>query len=58
MDEEKNVVVYRVPAHNDIDGAHFYHDFKMVKCLLIRIIEPFSSYLPWVLSFSSLVTKV
>lgn len=38
VDEEKNVVVYRVPAHNDINGAHFYHDFKM-RVTVTRIIS-------------------
>ena len=30
VDEEKNIEIFRVPAHNDVDGADFYHDFKMV----------------------------
>ena len=31
VDEKQNVEVFRVPAHNDVDGADFYHDFKMVR---------------------------
>ena len=30
IDEQGNVEVFRVPAHNDVNGADFYHDFKMV----------------------------
>ena len=30
VDEQRNVEVFRVPAHNDVEGADFYHDFKMV----------------------------
>ncbi|XP_044177626.1 uncharacterized protein LOC114976055 [Acropora millepora] len=29
IDEDQDVEVFRVPAHNDVDGADFYHDFKM-----------------------------
>ena len=30
VDENRGVVIFRVPAHNDVDAADFYHDFKMV----------------------------
>ena len=30
IDEDQDAEVFRVPAHNDVDGADFYHDFKMV----------------------------
>ena len=30
VDEKNDVEVFRVPAHNDVEGADFYHDFKMV----------------------------
>lgn len=30
VDEKENVEVFRVPAHNDVEGADFYHDFNMV----------------------------
>ncbi|KAL9963203.1 hypothetical protein ACROYT_G032381 [Oculina patagonica] len=29
VDEEQDVEVYRVPAHNNVTAADFYHDFKM-----------------------------
>lgn len=29
IDEDQDAEVFRVPAHNDVDGADFYHDFKM-----------------------------
>lgn len=29
IDEDQDVEVFRVPAHNDVDGADFYQDFKM-----------------------------
>lgn len=28
VDEKQNSEIFRVPAHNDVDGADFYHDFK------------------------------
>ena len=31
VDEKQGVEVFRVPAHNDVDAADFYHDFKMVR---------------------------
>lgn len=36
VDEEKEVEVFRVPAHNNVQGAEFYHDFKKVsfECLI------------------------
>ena len=34
VDEENDVEVFRVPAHNDVEGADFYHDFKMVSALV------------------------
>lgn len=30
VDEKQNWKIFRVPAHNDVDGADFYHDFKKV----------------------------
>lgn len=30
IDEQQDFEVFQVPAHNDVDGADFYHDFKMV----------------------------
>jgi len=33
IDENRGVEIFRVPAHNDVDAADFYHDFKMV-CLV------------------------
>lgn len=30
VDEKRDVEVFRVPAHNNVEGADFYHDFKMV----------------------------
>ena len=30
VDEQKQAAVFRVPSHNDVNGADFYHDFKMV----------------------------
>lgn len=29
IDETQDVEVFRVPAHNDVEGADFYHDFKL-----------------------------
>lgn len=31
IDEEQDVEVFRVPAHNNFEGADFYHDFKKVR---------------------------
>lgn len=28
VDEKQDFEIFRVPGHNDIDGADFYHDFK------------------------------
>ena len=30
VDENGDEAVFRVPGHNNIDGANVYHDFKMV----------------------------
>jgi len=30
VNEKGDTAVFRVPSHNNIDGADFYHDFKMV----------------------------
>ena len=30
IDEQRNVVVFRVPAHSDVVGADFYNNFQMV----------------------------
>ena len=35
IDEDQDVEVFRVPAHNDVDGADFYQDFKMVSLFWI-----------------------
>lgn len=45
VDEEQEVEVFRVPAHNNVEGADFYHDFKKVN---------FDGYIQ---SFSSCVVK-
>lgn len=29
IDEQRNVAVFRVPAHNDVLGADFYNDLRM-----------------------------
>ena len=31
VDEKQDFEIFRVPGHNDVDGADFYHDFKMVR---------------------------
>lgn len=31
IDEEQDFEVFRVPAHNNFEGADFYHDFKKVR---------------------------
>ena len=31
VDEKQDFAIFRVPAHNDVDGADFFHDFKMVR---------------------------
>lgn len=36
IDEDQDVEVFRVPAHNDVDGADFYHDFKMVSLFWVH----------------------
>ena len=36
IDEDQDAEVFRVPAHNDIDGADFYHDFKMVSLFWVH----------------------
>ena len=30
IDVQRNVAVFRVPAHNHVLGADFYNDFQMV----------------------------
>ena len=30
FDEGNNVAVFRVPAHNNVNGADFYQDFNLV----------------------------
>ena len=35
VDENDGVVIFRVPAHNDVDAADFYYDFKMVSLVII-----------------------
>ena len=37
IDERSSVEVFRVPAHNDVKGADFYHDFKMVSALVASV---------------------
>lgn len=34
VDEKRDVEVFRVPSHNDVDAADYYHDFKMVSSIL------------------------
>lgn len=34
VDEQQDAEVFRVPRHNDFEGADFYHDFKMVSVKL------------------------
>lgn len=41
-DEQRNVEVFRVPAHNDVEGADFYHDFKMVSGRTIIAFDHFT----------------
>ena len=31
VDEQRKTEVFRVPAHNDVEGADFYNDFKKVR---------------------------
>ena len=31
VDEKQDFEIFRVPGHNDVDGADFYHDFKTVR---------------------------
>ena len=35
VDENGGVVIFRVPAHDNVSAADFYHDFKMVSLVLI-----------------------
>ena len=30
IDEERDTVLFRVPPHNNVDGASFLNDFKLV----------------------------
>ena len=30
VDENEDIEVFRVPRHDDVEPADFYHDFKMV----------------------------
>lgn len=30
VDEKQDVEVFKVPSHNNVAGADFYHDFKKV----------------------------
>ena len=34
IDKKNDVEVFRVPPHNDVEGADFYHDFKLVSALI------------------------
>lgn len=36
IDEKEDAEVFRVPAHNDVDGADFYHDFKNVSRVCVE----------------------
>ena len=36
VDEKQDVEVFRVPAHNDVNAADFYFDFKMVSLVSIN----------------------
>lgn len=33
VDEKQDVEIFRVPSHNNVSGADFYHDFKKVSYL-------------------------
>jgi len=43
VDENQEVEVFRVPAHNDVNAADFYLDFKMVSPVSIN------SFIRWVI---------
>ena len=34
MDTEKQTELFKVPAHNDVDGSNILHDFKAVSLFL------------------------
>ena len=36
VDEQRKTEVFRVPAHNDVEGADFYNDFKKVRYKIWR----------------------
>lgn len=37
VDITNKVEIFRVPAHNDINGADFYHDFEMVSVDIVTL---------------------
>ena len=38
VDEREEIEVFRVPSHNDVERASFYHDFKMVSVLSTTVV--------------------
>ena len=36
VDTEKQTVLFKVPAHNNVDHSNIFHDFKMVSLLLVE----------------------
>ena len=36
MDTNKQTELFKVPAHNDVDGSNILHDFKAVSLSLLR----------------------
>ena len=50
--EKQDVEVFRVPAQNDVDGADFYHDFKM-RVTVTRIVSRKVCYITELDSMSS-----
>lgn len=54
IDVSQQIEIFRVPSHNDVEAAHYYHDFKKVsvsvklynRALQILVIEHITVYLP------------
>ena len=36
VNTEKQTVLFKVPAHNNVDHRNIFHDFKMVSLLLVE----------------------
>ena len=36
VNTEKQTVLFKVPAHNNVDHSNIFHDFKMVSLLLVE----------------------